>query len=292
MRLEPNSLYHHLVRVVLLLVVRDDYLNINRLKQIWQVCLLLLDHPYDMISVDAAVGPAEARASFGLLFDRHEPLLLLLLLYSLLLFFLCLSELAPHLVDEDSFLLFLSVSQLLLLLDDLSSYLCVLELLLLLELNEVILKRVHESLDVLVRSQLATVADLLATEWALLFAEAVVGLDASVAEAVQATLVYDWVIYHLLADWASQVFGDAAHEVLTDHVVKHEWLRSPMGLVVLVIAVVDLEEIKFSLAFALLVRHLCQILLLGLACLLFFWYREAIKEEFAVVSVLIEVFDL
>ena len=68
---------------------------------------------------------------------------------------------------------------------------------------------------------MATVANLLATEGALLLAEAIVGLNAVVAEPMQTTLVDNGIANHLLADRASKVLGDTTHEVLTNHVVEH-----------------------------------------------------------------------
>lgn len=169
MCLQPYAFNHHLILVVLLLIMSNDQLDIDWLQEIRKIGFLFLNHPNDMIRIHTTVCATEPGATLGLLLQQST-CLLPLFCESLLLLFLCFSELPPHLIYYDTLLLLFAFPQLFLLLHDLALDFLVFKLFLLLKLDEIIFEGVHQGLDVFVRSELATVTNLFSAERAFLFA--------------------------------------------------------------------------------------------------------------------------
>ena len=93
----------------------------------------------------------------------------------------------------------------------------------------------HQGCDVLVRAQLASIADSHTTEGALLLTLAIVCLNTVGAKAMQARLVDDWVGHHLLTDRARKVLLDTLDEVRADHVVQGQGLWFTVQLPILIL---------------------------------------------------------
>jgi hypothetical protein len=147
----------------------NDQLDIDRLQEVRKIGFFFLNHPNDMIRVHTTVRATEPGATLGLLLQQCT-CLLPLFCEPLLLLFLCFSEFPPHLINYDTLLLLLALPELFLLLHDLALDFLVFKLFLLLKLDEIILEGVHQGLNVFVRTELATVANLFSAERAFLFA--------------------------------------------------------------------------------------------------------------------------
>jgi len=119
-----------------------------------------------------------------------------------------------------------------------------LQLIKLIDLCDLVHQMAHQGCDVLVGSQLASVANRDAAQRALLLALPVVGLDAVGAEAVQAGSVDHRAADQFLADRTSQVLHHTFDEVLPDVVVQYQRLRHSKSGLLLVEGVVNLIRLQ------------------------------------------------
>ena len=161
MGLQSDPFDHHLVHFILVPVVGNHYLDINRQQNIWQVLLLFLNHPYHVIGIHSPVIATEPSTPFRLLLELGQSLIFPLFRQPFLLFLRAFRVLPPHFIRQNALLLLLLLLKLLLFLNDLSLDLLVLQLLLLLQLYEVVLKCIHQCLNVLIWPQLPSVPYLL-----------------------------------------------------------------------------------------------------------------------------------
>ncbi len=222
MRFQSNSFNHHLILIILVLVMSDHYFNVHRFQEIRQICFLLLYHPNNVICVDTSICTSKPCTSLGLLFEQVVCVVLFPLFLNPFLFLLLgLWEFAPHFIDNNSFLFLFLFPQLFLFLHNLTLDLLIFKLLLLLKLDKVIFKSIHEGLNVFIWSQLTTVTNLLSAEWALLFTQSIVGFNAVVTETMQTAFVNNWIVYHFLTNWTCQILGNTSHKILAYHVVQN-----------------------------------------------------------------------
>jgi hypothetical protein len=176
-------------------------------------------------------------------------------------------------------------------LHDLALDFLVFKLFLLLKLDEIIFERVHQGLNVFVRTELATVTNLFSTKRALFFAKTVVRLDTVVAEAMETTLVDDRIIDHFLTDGASQILCNTTNEICADVIVKEERDWRSMQLYILELSMINSIEGSLLFSFFLLICHFGAFFPF-LDCIFFVRDSEAIKDEPAGISIFIIIFNV
>jgi hypothetical protein len=149
-----------------------------------------------------------------------DAFLFALLCKTLLSLLACLSILAFKFVSHYTFLLVLLLFELLLLCHDSTFDLNVLKLLNPGDLFKLLRQVVHKSTDILVWSQLTPIANCDSAQGALLLALSIIRLNTVRTEPMEAALIYDWILNHLLADRTSEVLHNSTDEVRRDHIVK------------------------------------------------------------------------
>ena len=150
----------------------------------------------------------------------------------------CLSILAFEFVVHDALLLIFLFLKLLLIRNHAALDLNVLELLHSVYLLELLSQVRHQSGDILVRSELTSIANGNTTKWALFLTLSIVSLNAVRAESVEARFVDDRSFNHLLADRTCQVLLDSFDEVSADHIVQSQGLRPAMPFPILVVSMI------------------------------------------------------
>lgn len=243
-----------------------------------------------MICIHTTICTTESCATLRLLLQQCT-CLLPLLSEPFLLLFLCLCELSSHLINYDALLLLLALSELFLLLHYLALDFLVFKLFLLLKLDEIIFEGVHEGLNIFVRSQLPTVANLFSAERAFFFAQTIIRLNTVVAKTMETALVDDRITDHFLTDGASQILCNTTNEICTDVIVEEERDWGTMQLYILELSMI--YSIQGSLLFSLflLIGHFGA-LFLFLDCIFFVRDSEAIKDEPACISIFIVIFNV